>query len=252
MLGSFLLYGIPNIAGAIIGAIFLAIFIPRYRKKETRKERLKPLIYMYVALMIAEVLKISFHVSTQGFFSPQTFPIIYCSFVMYTIPLICHAKLDSKAFRIACGITIVSCLAIGAPYFFVYPGIDPNDLPTYYTYIMHYHSRIYHIMMLTTAIYLVVVNVYDFRFKDFILCAGIVSLYFGFCTTLSVLIGANISIFGPGSQYFQVIYNRFGYGVGNLLLCAIVYLAGFFVWGSIKLIRDAVIKRQSRQIQSTT
>jgi len=240
---SFLLYGIPNIIGAVLGAIFLAVFIPKYRKKETIKEKVKPLIVMYTVLICAEVLKIYFHVSMIGTFSPTTFPIIYCSFVMYTLPLICHAKPGSKAFRIACGVTIVSCLAIGFPYFFVYPSVA--SAPNFYVYAMHYHSRIYHILMLASAIYLVVINVYDFRFKDSILCILSVSLYLVFCSVLSMIVNRDISIFGPDSEYFQIIYTRFGYGVGNLMLCAVLVFGGLLIYGVIDIIKKQVIKKRS-------
>ena len=231
-LNTFLVLGVPNIIGFVLGAIFILVFYPRVKNK-SYKERLKPLIIVYVTLIVAEVVKIIGRVLMEEVLVLGIWPLIFCSFLLYTLPIIVHCDPERMITRIAKGLTMIVGFVIGFSYIFSYPTYT-ND-PTFFSYFFNYHSRIYHLIMLTSAVYLILIRAYDFRFKDFIPLAIVCGLYFHFSGIVSIALNDSLSFFGPKSQYLSWYYDIFGVGVGNIILSMIGFGAGAGIYAVINV-----------------
>ncbi|MBQ7306970.1 MAG: YwaF family protein [Clostridia bacterium] len=225
-------YIIPNTIGVLFNIIFLYFAIKKYKDK-SYKERVKPLKFLAIMLITLELIKIYTYIGQNQNFTPARYPIIYCSFIMYAYPIIYTAKENSVASRIAKGISAITGLVIGG-LFLVF---CPDENYTIELFYHNLHSRFYHFGMLAGAIYIIAVNLYDFRFRDFYICGLTVSAYMLFCTIFSIFLGGDISYFGPNRSPLRFIYNIFGYCVGNtfvIMLVMLLSLLGFFVANFIK------------------
>ena len=231
-LNTFLVLGIPNIIGFILGAIFILIFFPRTRNK-TYKEKLKPLIIVYATLIVAEVAKIIGRILMEDVMVAGIWPVIFCSFLMYTLPIIVHCDPNRLVTRVAKGVTMIVGFVIGFSYIFSYPTYTGD--PTFFSYFFNYHSRIYHLIMLASAVYLILIGAYDFRFKDFLPVALVCSLYFHFSGTVSIVLGDSLSFFGPRSQYLSWYYDVLGVFAGNMILSILATGIGAGVYSLINV-----------------
>ena len=215
-------YIIPNTIGVLFNIIFLFFAIKKYKHK-TYKERVKPLKFLAILLIVLEILKIFLSIAKDNSYTPAKYPIIYCSFIMYAYPIICSCDENCIASRISKGVSAITGLVIGGAYLIFFP--DEN-----YTIDLFYHnlhSRFYHFGMLAGAIYIIAVDLYDFKFNDFYASGLTVSAYMLFCTILSIFLGGDISYFGPQKSPLRFIYNKFGYCVGNMFIIILVMLLSF-------------------------
>lgn len=242
-MGTFIYHGIPSIIGALFCIIFLAICIPKYKNKDFSQKR-KPLIFLYILLIVMEFLKIFANIAYTKSYTPSRYPIIFCSFVMFSYPIICHVKKDTMAWRIATALSIIPCVVIGGLYLFIFPYHSMDISPFYY--VMNIHSRFYHFCMLAGALYMTFTKFYDFRFKDSFAVGLTAGAYFIFCIILSLFIGGDLSYFGPNSEPMSLIYDTFGYAVGNVLLVILCMALSYSVYGIIYVINKKIKKRKQK------
>lgn len=228
----FIFHGIPNLIGALFSIAFVWFCVIKFKKK-SYKDKLKPLIFLYVMLIILEVIKIFYHITVQNAYPAQRYPIVFCSLIMFTYPIICHSKKETIAVRISKALSIIPCVVIGVCYLFILPDVSSGF--SSYSFVMNLHSRFYHFCMLAGALYMIFVKLYDFRFKDFFASGLTVSAYFLLCTVLSLFIGGNLSYFGPTSAPVQFLYQALGYGVGNIVLSIVAMLLSFLSFALINL-----------------
>ena len=142
-MNNFTYYFIPNTIGVIFCIIFLWFFVKKY-KKAPYNEKTKPIKYLAIILIVLEVIKIFWRITINKTFQPGTYPIIFCSFVMYFYPIICCAKENSIPARVCKAIAIVPCFIMGILYVFINPHIDHI---TTTSFINNLHSRFYHFAM---------------------------------------------------------------------------------------------------------
>lgn len=235
-------YGISNGVGVAFCIVFCLICIIKY-KNASYESKLTPLKFLFILLIVLEVAKIVYHIWYAKSYPPQRYPIVFCSLVMYTYPIICYARPEGMASRISKALSVIPCLAIGAMYLFF--GFSDVTNANTYSFIMNLHSRFYHFCMLAGAIYIIAVNLYDFRFKDFYFTGLTVGGYFTLCTMLSLFIGGDISYFGPTSAPVQALYNIFGYAVGNIFLSVAAVVISLITFGVACGIKRLYRKRKS-------
>ena len=245
-MSNLLYYGISNGVGVAFCLVFCIVCISKFKNADYNK-KLLPLKFLYILLICLEVVKIFYHICYAKNYPAQRYPIVFCSLVMYTYPIICYTKSNSIACRVCKALSVIPCIVIGSLYLFV--GFGNATGASDYSFIMNLHSRFYHFCMLAGAIYIIAVKLYDFNFKDFYFSGLAVSAYFVLCTVLSLFVGDNISYFGPTSAPVQIVYNNFGYAVGNLLLCILAWLISFIVFMLINLIKH-LAKRKKSQLQN--
>lgn len=232
-------HGIPNLIGVVFATIFLIISIKLYKNKEYSK-KLNPIKFLYILLIVLEVVKIVANIAHNKSYSPGTYPIIFCSYILYTYPIIVYCKKDCTMVRICKALSVIPAFVIGALYIFIMPKHTAEI--TTYSFLMNLHSRFFHLCMLAGAVYIIAVKLYDFKFADFFPTGLTTMAYFNFCTILSLLIGGNLSYFGPDSSVMAFVYQTFGYAVGNLLfsfLTMIVSLICFYLINlTIKIVKS--------------
>lgn len=233
-------YGISNGAGVLFTVVFLAVCIPRFKNADY-KRKCKPLRFVFILLILLEIAKIGYHIADTGSYPPQRYPIVFCSLTMYVYPILCHADKDKLPARISAALAIIPSVVIGGMYLFVTPAAHGN---TWYSFIMNLHSRFYHFCMFAGAIYMLATNMYDFRFQDWFPVCNTVNAYFLFCTVMSLFLGGDISYFGPNSKPMSLVYDTFGYVVGNVLLCIVVYLVGLTVYGGVRFVKEKLLKKR--------
>lgn len=238
----FIFHGIPNLIGALFCVAFVWICTAKFKKK-SYNDKLKPLIFLYVMLIILEFFKIFYHISVQAQYPPQRYPIVFCSLIMFTYPIICHSKKENIT-RIAKALSIIPCVVIGACYLFILPNVSGFST---YSFVMNLHSRFYHFCMLAGALYMIFIKLYDFRFKDFFMSGLSVGGYFVLCTVLSLAIGGNLSYFGPTSAPVQFLYNALGYAVGNVVLIILAVIISFVAFALINCCNNLYKKRLEKQ-----
>lgn len=238
----FIFHGIPNLIGALFSIAFVWFCAVKFKRK-SYKDKLKPLIFLYAMLMILEIIKIFYHITVQGAYPPQRYPIVFCSLIMFTYPIICHSKKETMAVRISKALSIIPCIVIGACYLFVLPDVSSGF--STYSFVMNLHSRFYHFCMLAGALYMIFVKLYDFRFKDFFASGLTVGGYFLLCIILSLFIGGNLSYFGPTNAPVQFLYQAVGYAVGNVLLCIAAMLLSLAAFAFINLCISLHKKRKT-------
>lgn len=223
-MGQFVNKVLPFIITFILIAVFVVVFTIKY-KNATENDKLKPIRWVFWALIACEVFKIFYLISQNGNYAPNRYPYVFCSIVMYAYPLFCFKK--NKFSNVAMAISvipsfIIMVLLIAVP--------QPN------LSLIQGHSYLYHGAMTAVGIYLLTSGLYKFKFNDFLSLGLVISGYVMFSTVLSIFIGANISYFGPfNNSFLGFIYNMFGYVVGNIVLCVAVMLLCFITYGIISL-----------------
>ena len=236
---------ISNLVGTILGLIFLVLCVSLCFNNDY-KTKLIPLKVMFFFLVTLEIIKIYYLIASTPGFRPKSYPIIYCSSVMYLLFIVCWTKKDSLINRMGKGALIIPFLVMGILYHFVFPNMD--RMMSLRNFILNVHSRTYHLLAMYVAIYMIIMKLYDFRFKDFLPVSMYSAIYFQFCTILSLLIGGEISNFGPLSKELGFLYEITGYATGNLLLGVLAIFVGFIAYGSIYLIRKRIDNKRNKLV----
>ena len=79
-------YILPLIITVIGIAVYVVFFTQKY-KNSSEEEKMKPIKWLYALLIITEVLKIFYLIMQNGEFRPLRYPLVFCSTILYTIPL---------------------------------------------------------------------------------------------------------------------------------------------------------------------
>ena len=229
---------LPTIIMTICIIIFVVVCTIKTKNK-TEEEKLIPVKVMFFALIGWEVFKIFYLIHQNGYYDTSRYPLVFCSAVMYTYPLFCFKK--NKLSNAAMAYSVIPSIIV----FILFVATQSS----YKMSLIQGHSYFYHGTMLAVAIYLMTSGLYKFKFKDFFALTLMVGGYVIFATVLSIFLGGNISIFGPGSSYLGFLYKNFGYAVGNLLLVAVVMLLCFVVYGIIHLCSKKKNKLQVKEVE---
>ena len=214
---------------SIVAAIAFVIVFTIINKNADENKKMIPIKWIFWLLIITEVFKIFYLIHQNGYYDTTRYPLVFCSAVMYTYPLFCFKK--NKMSNVAMAYSVI-------PSFIVYILFAATQ-NNYRMSLIQGHSYFYHGAMLAVALYLITSGLYKFKFKDFFGLSLCLSGYIMFATILSIFVGSNISIFGPASSYLGFLYNMFGYVVGNILLCVVVFVVCFTFYGIIHLCQKA-------------
>ncbi len=229
-----LIFFLSNLIGTILGVLFLVLSLHFFKNKDSHS-KLIPIKIAFFFLVILEVIKIYYLISKNGTFNPKSYPIIYCSSAMYFYFIIAFIDKDNILVRIAKANMIFVFIVMGSLYYVSFPGLENSgDLQSL---LLNIHSRTYHILLFYVALYMIIVKLYDFRFKDSIPVGIFNASYFTFCTILSIFIGGEISNFGPESVELYWFYDIFGYATGNVLLGIIAIFVSILCFSFVKLIK---------------
>lgn len=238
-------HGIPNLVGAMFAILFLIFSIKKF-KNENYSKKLIPIKFLCFLLIALEVVKIVANIAHNKSFNPGTYPIIFCSYVMYTYAIIAYANPNSISVKISKALSVIPSFVIGGLYIFIMPKHTAEI--TTYGFLMNLHSRFFHLCMLAGAIYITAVKLYDFNFSDFIPTGLTTMAYFNFCTFLSLFIGGNLSYFGPDSTIMKFVYDLFGYAVGNLMFSFLTMFVSFLSFLIINLFIKLVKKHKIKHL----
>ena len=218
-----LLYFLIATSITIVFIVLFAVLNTIFLKNKSEKTKMIPIMVVWGLLVAAEIWKIYYLIATGGDFSPLRYPLVMCSLVMYLYPLFMFKKNRLSDFAKAFSVLPV----IGMFIAFV---ATQSDYPIT---LMQHHSYLYHGAMMAVAVYLITSGLYKFKFKDFFKVGIGLAIYTLFSTILSVLIGGDISIFGPTTGQIKFLYPTFGYAVTNLILCFAFMLASAGLYGGI-------------------
>lgn len=231
-----LVFFVCNLLGTIFGILFLFLSLKFFKDKPYEK-KIIPIRVVFFILVFLEIIKIYYLISAHGTFNPKSYPIIYCSCAMYFYGIIGFSKKDNIVSRVAKANMIIVFIVMGVLYHFIFPGLDKTT--NLEGFILHIHSRVYHILLMYVAIYMLINKMYDFRFKDCIFLAIFNSSYFIFSTILSLFIKGEISNFGPESAELSWFYDIVGYAPGNLILCILASLFSVLIYSSINFFKKS-------------
>lgn len=237
-------FGCSNGLGVLFCVLFVLIGVLKSKNK-SYSEQLKPIKFLFILVVVLEIIKITYHICVQSYFPPQRYPIVFCSLIMYTYPIICFNDKDKMITRVSMALSIIPVVVISGMYLFIFPDATNASI---YSFIMNLHSRFYHFAMLAGALYMLILKMYDFRFKDYFMAASIASLYIVFCTVVSLLLKGDISYFGPDSGPLKFFYNLFGYAIGNVLICIVIYIVAFLVY---YIINYFILKQNKSEMNFT-
>lgn len=208
----------------IIAIVFYVVFFTIKYKDCSEDEKMKPIKWLYFALVITEVLKIFYLIMQNKEFRPLRYPLVFCSTIFYTIPLFMYKTKLSNVGKVA---TIFSSIVA----FILFAAVQWD----YKMSLIQGHSYFYHGAMMAIAVYLITSKLYKFDKKEFYNMFIFLAIYSVFAAILSVFIGQDISIFGPASSYLGFIFNTFGYFVGVLILQILFYLVSIGIFSLINL-----------------
>ncbi|MGM9859047.1 MAG: hypothetical protein ACI311_07390 [Bacilli bacterium] len=237
-----LVFFVCNLLGTIIGALFLTLSL-KFCKDKDYSKKVIPIKVAFFFLVILEIIKIYYLISTHGTFNPKSYPLIYCSSAMYFYAIIGFSKKENVIVRTAKGNMIFVFLVMGILYHISFPRL--NSSTNLEGFILNVHSRVYHILLMYVAIYMIANKMYDFRFKDSIAVAVFNCSYFAFCTIMSIFIGGEMSNFGPESVELYWFYDKVGYATGNLILCILATIVSLLCY----LIANLIINTRNKNIK---
>lgn len=216
-------YILPLVITIVLIVFYVVFFTIKY-KNSTDDEKMKPIKWLYYALIITEVLKIFYLIYQNKEFRPLRYPLVFCSTIMYTVPLFLYKTRLSNIGKVT---TIYSSIIS----FTLFAAIQWM----YKMSLIQGHSYFYHGAMMAIAIYLITSKLYKFNKKEFYDMFIFLGIYSMFAAALSVFIGEDISVFGPASSYLGFIFNTFGYFVGILILQILFYLVCLGIFSLISL-----------------
>ncbi|MBR3891229.1 MAG: hypothetical protein IKJ30_04065 [Bacilli bacterium] len=230
-------YILPLIV-TIIGVIGYVVFFTIKYKEAPEEIKMKPIKWLYVLLVITEVLKIFYLIHQNGEFRPLRYPLVFCSTVFYTVPLFMFKTKISEFGKIS---TVYLCIVS----FVLFAAIQWM----YKMSLIQGHSYFFHGAMMAIAVYMITSKIYKFdkkKFYDmFIFLAG----YVTFAAILSLYIGEDISLFGPSSSYLGFIFNTFGYFTGIFILHILFYLVCYGIFNLIGLfVKEEKIEEEVKNV----
>lgn len=226
-------YVLPLIVTCVAIVLFVVLCTVKF-KNGSEEQKLKPVRWVFWALVVCEVLKIFYLIAQNGYYDPLRYPLVFCSLVMYTYPLFCFKK--NRFSRVALAYSVVPSFIVFVLFVAVQGGYKMS--------LIQGHSYFYHGAMMAVAVYLLTSGLYKFELKDFFPLTLALSGYVLFATFLSLFVGGDISIFGPSGSYLQFLYTNFGYAVGNLLMCVVVFFACLSVYGVVHLVTKKRVKAE--------
>ena len=221
-------YVLPLII-TVIGIVLYVVFFTLKYKNANEEEKLKPIKWLYALLVIAEVLKIFYLITQNGEFRPLRYPLVFCSTILYTIPLFIYKTKLS-------GLCKSATVFVGIIAFILFAAVQWM----YTMSLIQGHSYFYHGAMMAIAIYMISSKIYVFERKSSYTTFLFFAAYTTFAAALSLFIGEDISLFGPNSSYLGILFNNFGFGAGMLVLLILIYLVSL---GLFELI-DLIIRRK--------
>ena len=208
---------------SIVAIVLFVVLNTIFLKNKSEKTKLIPIIIVFFLLIALEVWKIFTLIKDNGHFEPLRYPLVMCSLVMFTYPIFCFKR--NRFSNLAMAFSVLPVIGM----FVAFVAVQYNYIPT----LMQHHSYLYHAAMMAVAVYLITSGLYKFKFKDFFKVGIALIGYVAFCTILSLIIGADISIFGPEKGQLKFLYSMFGYGVGNLMVSVIMMGASAGVYAII-------------------
>lgn len=217
-------YVIPTVVTLLLVAAYAVGFYFLTKNKSERAKML-PIIILWALMVAAEIWKISHLIAKDGAFNPNRYPIVFCSLVMYTIPV--FAFKENRFSNIAKVFTLFTSIFAVLAFFatqWQYPFSG-----------MNIHSYFYHGSMLAISVYMIVIKTYKFEFNDHYKLFLVIAGYIAFNTLLGLWVNDYISLFGPHSSYLGFLDGIFGFLPKNLLLLPIAYLLCLGVFALINL-----------------
>ncbi len=237
----FLNYILPLIISIIFIVLFVTICTIKL-KNAPESKKLVPVQVVFWVLVALEFAKIFYLIAQNGSYQPSRYPIVFCSLVFFAYPLFCFKK--NRFSEVAKGFSVIPAMII----FVLFVAIQWQ----FNMSLIQGHSYLFHAAMLAVSIYLLTAKIYKFEFKKFYSLFLVLSGYIVFSTVLSLFIGGDISYFGPNSSYLGIIYNNFGYAVGNLLVIMLFFVLCFAVYGIIGLCqrkKKKVVTNESGEVK---
>lgn len=220
----FLNYILPLIVGLIFVVLFVVLCTIKFKNADENK-KLLPVRIIFYLLVVFEIAKIVYLIHQNGKYEPSRYPIVFCSLIMFTLPMFCFKQ--NKFSDFAKTMSVIPSIFV----YILFVAIQWQ----FNLSIIQAHSYFYHSAMLAVAIYLLTVKLYKFEFKKFFdLFLGLAG-YVVFSTVLSLFLGGDISYFGPNSSYLSFLYDMFGYAVGNILLCILFFVLCIAFYGIVAL-----------------
>ena len=157
-MGAFMIfydYILPLIITILLIVFYVVFFTIKY-KNSTDDEKMKPIKWLYYALIITEVLKIFYLIMENKEFRPLRYPLVFCSTIMYTVPLFLYKTRLSNIGKVT---TIYSSIIA----FTLFAAIQWM----YKMSLIQCHSYFYHGAMMAIAVYLIASKLYKFNKKEF-------------------------------------------------------------------------------------
>lgn len=215
-------YIIPSIITIALIVVYVVVFKKVFAKKENKN---LPVIILWALLVLAEIWKISFLIARDGVFNPIRYPLVFCSIIMYTVPI--FAFKENKYSNLARFITIFTSIGASLAFFAT---AWQNTLS-----VMQIHSYFYHGSMMAISVYLLAVKQYKYNFNDYFKVFLFVAVYIVFNSVLGMYLGTYISLFGPTSSYTGFVHDMFGFVAGNTLIIVVAFLLCLGVFSIINL-----------------
>lgn len=224
---------IPGLITLALILIYVIVFT-KILKNATDDKKMLPIRILYYLIIILEFLKIFYLIGKDGAYYPNRYPIVFCSLIMFFYPMFCFKK--NRFSDIAMGFSVLPSIVVFIAFIAVQWQYDMN--------LMNAHSFFYHGSMLAVSIYLITSKLYKFEFKKFYNLFLIMVIYVLSAGILSLFIGGDISLFGPGVGYLQFLHNLSGFCVGLLLLLIVVFILFSSVYGIISLCSSKKLKKE--------
>ncbi len=215
---------VPMAISAVVIAAYAAL-CTIFLKNASENAKLIPVRVVFFMLIALEVAKIFYLIGRDGNFYPNRYPIVFCSMAMYAYPIFCFKK--NRFSDVAKGFSVLPSILA----FIMFAAIQYK----YNMSIIQVHSYIYHGSMLAVAVYLISSGLYRFEFKKFYPQSLAVGGYIAGAAVISLLIGGNISVFGPGDPYLGFLYNVSGFAPGICIMLVAQFAAHALVYGLIEL-----------------
>lgn len=246
-MNSFLNFWLPTLIFTIVSAAIVVVSTI-LTKGKSRETKMLPIKIIWIVLVVFEVLKITHMIASNKIdgvitpaFVPNRYPFVFCSLCMYTYPLFMFKK--NKLSDSAMAFSVI-------PFLFTFLATLITNA-NYDLSFWHAHSYGFHFMMGAVAIYLITSGLYKFKLKDWF---GIFVWFGGYIVLsvfISLFIGADLSIFGPGSGFLGFLYGEgtFSYATGNLLLILVIGMLLFGIYGLIHIIgkhRPVKLEKEKR------
>lgn len=221
----FINYILPTIITLLLVALFTVV-CKLLTKNRSDKAKTLPVIILWGLMVLAEIWKISYLIGKDGSFNPNRYPIVFCSLVMYAVPL--FAFKENKFSNLAKLFTIFTSIVAVLLFFATQWQFTMS--------LMNAHSFFYHGCMLAISVYLLATHQYVYDEKDYFRLFLVIAGYIVLNTVLGLAVGDYISLFGPNSSYLGFLDNIFGFLPKNCMVIAVAYLLCLGIFKVIEII----------------